>query len=143
VIYLFDTNLISELRRPARADANVIAWSKQVPELSVRISTVSIHEIELGVRRLARRDAGQAAVLSRWFEEDVVARHGERIVPVDLPIARAAAALHVPDPRPQMDAFLAATALVHRWTLATRNVRDFAGTGVMLVNPWQARSEAD
>lgn len=136
-MYLFDTNVISELRRPALADPNVLSWAKTIPEDMIRLSVVTIHEVDRGVRRIARRDARQAAVLSDWLERDVVARHRERILPIDLAVARSAAALHVPDPRPLMDAFLAATALVHGLTIATRNVRDFEGTGLALIDPWQ------
>ena len=59
-----------------------------------------------------------------------------RVLPVDIAVARRAAQLHVPDPRPIHDAFIAATALVHGMTVATSNVADFAATGVRVLNPW-------
>ena len=137
-MYLFDTNVISELRRPASADPNVLRWASGVEEDRIRLSVVTIQEIDLGVQRLARRDTRQAAMLAEWFERDVLDRHRDRILPIDIRIARRMASLHVPVSRPAMDALLAATALVHGLTLATRNERDFVGTGVDLINPWRA-----
>ena len=66
-------------------------------------------------------------------------RFANHILPIDEAVALACAELHIPARRPELDALIAATALVHNLTLATRNVRDFAGTGVRLVNPWDYR----
>jgi predicted nucleic acid-binding protein len=70
--------------------------------------------------------------------DQVISAFGERILPVDLAVAQRCAALHVPNPRPEIDAMIAATALVHGMTVATRNVAEFAATGVAVFNPWQA-----
>lgn len=70
------------------------------------------------------------------LEDDLPPRFAGRLLPLDLAGARSAARLHVPDPRHERDALLAATALAHGLTMATRNVRDFAPTGVPVVNPW-------
>jgi predicted nucleic acid-binding protein len=93
-------------------------------------------EIEIGVRRLERRDAVQGAALRAWKDRIFVERFKNHWIPVDLEIAERCAALHVPDPRPPIDALIAATAIVKRLTLVTRNERDFAGLPVELVNPW-------
>ncbi len=87
---------------------------------------------------MERRDIIQGAILRRWFEQEVLARLAPRILPVDIAIARRCAALHVPDPRPERDALIAATALVHGLTVVTRNTADFEPMGVKLFNPWVA-----
>ncbi|MEO9130041.1 MAG: type II toxin-antitoxin system VapC family toxin [Sphingomonas sp.] len=135
-MYLLDTNVISELRRPDRANAAVLAWASKAAAVPTFLSAITILEIEIGLRRLQRRDPAQAEPLRLWFEADVMAEYGERILPVDLAVARHAAALHVPDRRPENDALIAATALAHGLTLVTRNTADFAPMGVPLLNPW-------
>ncbi len=76
--------------------------------------------------------------MRRWLEQDVLQPLAERILPVDTPIVRRCAALHVPNTRPERDALIAATALVHGLTVVTRNVADFEPMGVKLLNPWVA-----
>ena len=135
---LLDTNVVSELRKASagRADANVLAWSGRHEPDSMYLSAVTVFEIELGILRLERRDEAQAAALRRWLEGQVLPAFEGRIWPFDVAVARRCAALHVPDPKPDRDAIIAATALVHSLTLATRNVADFQGMGLSLVNPW-------
>lgn len=135
-MYLLDTNVLSELRRAERADANVVDWAARTPAALFWISVISVLEIELGVLRIERRDPAQGAQLRKWIEGQVLRSFEQRILPVDLNVARRAAALHVPDPRADRDALIAATALVHGMTIITRNVVDFEATGVPLVNPW-------
>lgn len=135
--HLLDTNVVSELRKPPRSqDERVRAWAQSLRPSTAFISVVSVLEIEIGIGRLERRDPAQGALLRGWLEDDLLPRFAGRLLPVDLAVARSAARLHVPDPRPERDALLAATALVHGLTMVTRNVRDFAHTGVPLVNPW-------
>jgi predicted nucleic acid-binding protein len=138
-MYLLDTNVLSELRRARRADANVMDWAARRPAASFWISVISVLEIELGVLRIERRDAVQGAELRKWLEGQVLQSFEQRILPVDLNVARRAAALHVPDPRADRDALIAATALVHGMTVITRNIADFEATGVPLVDPWMPR----
>lgn len=137
-MYLLDTNLVSELRKATRADAAVRAWAEKTSAGLFWLSTISLLELEIGVLRIARRDASQGERLRIWLDEGVLPRFGERILGVDIAIARRCAALHVPDPRPERDALIAATALVHGLTIATRNVADFEPMGVKLFNPWAA-----
>jgi predicted nucleic acid-binding protein len=102
------------------------------------ISVTTIQELELGILSKERRDSEQGALLRRWFAEGVLAGFEGRIIPVDIAVARAAARLHVPDPRPERDAIIAATASVHSLEVVTRNVADFEPTGVLTINPWSA-----
>jgi predicted nucleic acid-binding protein len=134
VSFLLDTNVVSELRKPA-ADASVTEWARARPKSETYLSVVTIQEIELGVLLKERRDAVQGALLRSWLDR-LLSEYDGRILPVELAVVRRAAALHVPDPRPERDALIAATALVHGLTVVTRNTSDFDGTGVGLVDPW-------
>lgn len=137
--YLLDTNVVSELRKigDGKADANVAAWIDAEDAASFFISAITILELERGVLGVQRRDAAQGARLRAWLDNHVRPAFAGRILPVDDAIATRCAHLHIPDRRNEVDVLIAATALVHGLTVATRNVRDFAGTGVVVVNPWQ------
>lgn len=138
-MYLVDTNVISEIRKITRGtcDPAVAAWANDVDPLALYLSVVSIMELETGNLRLARRDARQAAVLRHWIDHDIrVAFDGARLLPVSAEIASRCATLHVPNPMPHIDAWIAATALVHDLVVVTRNVKDFEQTGAKLFNPW-------
>jgi predicted nucleic acid-binding protein len=142
MIYLIDTNVVSELRKSRNArlsgkvDGNVLAWARSVPADSQFLSVISILEIETGALLMERRDPRQGAALRHWLENHVLSTFAGRILPVDTAVARKCASLHVPDPKAQRDALIAATALVHGMTVVTRNVADFDATGVALLNPW-------
>ncbi|HET6560380.1 MAG TPA: type II toxin-antitoxin system VapC family toxin [Marmoricola sp.] len=133
--FLLDTNVVSELRRPS-ADERVVAWASARPKSNAFLSVVTIREIEAGVLLVERRDEKHGSLLRTWLEESVLRGYAERILPVDLAVARRAAALHVPDPRPERQALIAATALTHGLTVVTRNVADFEPMGVDVLNPW-------
>jgi predicted nucleic acid-binding protein len=135
-MYLLDTNVISELRVPKRTDPQLLAWTEHQDETSFFLSVMTVLEIQYGALLLARRDAKAGKVFRRWVEESVLAKFADRILPATVDIALACARLHIPDRRGERDAWIAATALAHNLTVVTRNVRDFSGTGVKLVNPW-------
>ncbi|WP_100176352.1 MULTISPECIES: type II toxin-antitoxin system VapC family toxin [Bradyrhizobium] len=135
-MFLLDTNVVSELRRRDKADRNVLAWANAVPAASFFMSAISILEIELGARLIARKDAVQGAILRTWIDDHILARFEGRILTIDTAVAQRCAQLHVPNPRAERDALIAATALVHGLTVVTRNVGDFEPTGVALLNPW-------
>lgn len=141
-MFLLDTNVISELRKAkwGRADRNVLGWANTVPAENLFTSVMVIQELEIGALRATRRDPVQGAALRAWLDDQIVPSFSERILPIDMTVARRGATLHVPDPRPVRDSLIAATALVHGMTVATRNVADFASTGVSLVNPWDHAS---
>lgn len=135
--YLLDTNVLSELRKGARrASPSVLAWAGRQRASTLSISVITAMEVEIGVRRRERRDPAAGAVLRRWFEHDVLALFAHRTWPVDLPAARRAAAMRVPDPRPERDALIAATALVRGLVVVTRDVADFSPLGAEVLDPW-------
>ena len=141
--WLLDTNVVSELRkvRAGRADPNVAAWADAQDAASLWLSVIVVQEIEIGILLRERTDPAQGTHLRAWLEERVLPAFAGRILPVTLEVARHGAALHVPDPRPARDGLIAATALVHGLGVATRNVRDFEGAGVRLVNPWEGAED--
>ncbi len=136
---LLDTNVVSEFRkiRSGKADSNVAQWAETLETSDLFVSTITLHELEVGVLLSERRDPQQGATLRDWLENLVIPAFDGRILPVDDAVARRAAKLHVPTPQPINDAFIAATALVHGMTVATRNASDFATMGVPLINPWE------
>ena len=137
-MYLLDTNVVAELRkaRSPKVDKNVLAWANSIPVSSLHLSAITVLELEIGILSVERRDPTQGTILRTWLDSHVLPTFLDRILPVDTTVARRCARLHVPDPRPDRDALIAATALVHRMTMVTRNVRDFTPTGVETVNPW-------
>ena len=138
-MWLLDTNVISETRkiRSGKADANVARWISGKDTAAMFISVITLQELETGVLRIEKKDAARGSILREWLEWSVRPAFAGRILPVDEKVALKSAQLQVPDPKPAMDCLLAATALVHGLTLVTRNVRDFEGSGVRLVNPWE------
>ena len=137
-MYLLDTNALSELRkrRSGKISAAVEAWAGSVDQADMFLSVITIMEIELGIALLERRDTPQAGVLRLWLHDKVMPAFAGRILPVDTTIALRCARLHVPDTKSERDAWIAATGLVHDLTIVTRNVVDFAGTDVTLLDPW-------
>jgi predicted nucleic acid-binding protein len=135
-MFIFDTNVVSELRRPEKAHKKVRAFSDATPIANVFLSTITLLELEFGALKIERRDKDQGKVLRTWIEDYILPQFKGRILSIDTAVARACARLHIPNPRAERDAFIAATAIVHGMTVATRNVADFAGTGAKLLNPW-------
>jgi toxin FitB len=139
-MYVLDTNVVAELRKAkaGRADKNVTAWAESIAPSSLFLSTITVLELELGVLLLERRDQSQGAVLRTWMDGHVLPAFSGRILAIDTAVARRCAQLHVPNPKSERDAFIAATALVHGMTVVTLNVADFAATGVATLNPWES-----
>lgn len=137
-MFLLDTNVVSELRKAGdgKADANVAEWLSREDASRFYVSVVTLMELELGILRLERRDPDQGAMLRTWMRGYVLPELSERTLPIDATVALRCATLHVPDPRSERDAYIAATALVHSMTVVTRNVADFESTGARLLDPW-------
>jgi predicted nucleic acid-binding protein len=138
-MYVLDTNVISELRKAksGKADNNVVDWANTVSATRLFLSVITILELETGLLLVERRDPAQGAILRSWLNAHVLPAFSERILSVDVAVAQCCAKLHVPDPRSDRDAIIAATGLVHGMTVVTRNTADFARTGVELLNPWE------
>ena len=134
--YLLDTNVVSDMRRRERLPKAVADWFHALKMDAMYLSVATLLELETGIRRLERRDPRQGAVLRRWKSQFVTPTFRGRVLPFDESVADCYAAMQVPDPRPLLDAIIAATAIVHNLTLVTRNVADFLGMPVAVVNPW-------
>lgn len=142
MMYLLDTNVVSELRKvqAGKANANVAAWAQSLDAGDLYVSAITIMELELGVLSIERKDAAQGAILRSWLEQRVLPEFTHRTLSVDTAVAQRCARLHVPDKRGERDALIAATALVHGMTVVTRNVADFQPTGALILNPWDGHS---
>jgi toxin FitB len=143
VKFLLDTNTMSEWVKP-RPNAGVIDWMDSVDEDQVFISVVSLAEVRYGIERLAR--GNRRRQLEEWLERELPLRFEGRLLPVDAAIADAWGRIvsrseAAGRPIAVMDAFLAATAEVHRLTLVTRNVSHFSLLKTV-VNPWTETNEA-
>jgi len=140
MMYVLDTNVVSELRKvqAGKADANVAAWAERVDAADLFVSAITVMELELGILSIERKDSSQGALLRAWLEQHVLPEFSGRVLPVDTVVARRCARLHVPDRCSERDALIAATAIVHGMTVVTRNVADFASTGVTILNPWES-----
>ena len=139
-MFLLDTNVISELRKlgDGKADGRVAAWISSRDAASFYLSALTLMELEIGILRIERRDAAQGERLRTWMDRHVLPEFLERTLPVDSAVALKCARLHVPDPRAERDALIAATALVYGMTVVTGNVTDFQATGAQIVDPWAA-----
>ena len=140
-MYLFDTNVVSEIRKVAsgRADEGLSLWVSRIEPTLAYISVATVMELEIGVMLAEHRDPRSGAVLRVWLEEDVRAAFEGRVLPVDVEVASIAAGLHVPDPAPVNDAYIAATALAGALSVVTRNTGDFNRfSGLDVINPWTA-----
>ena len=138
--YLLDTNVVSELRKvgDGKADLNVTTWLGAKDSRDLYISAITIFELERGILSIQRRDIEQGSRLRAWMDSRVRPEFAERILSIDEAIATRCAHLHIPDRRNEADALIAATAIVHGLVVVTRNIHDFQGTGVVLVDPWRA-----
>ena len=136
-MYLLDTNIVSELRKGIKADTKVLSWARAVSASSLFLSVITILEIEAGVLQKERKDPSQGAILRSWLNSHVLPSFSDRILNIDVAVALRCAKLHIPDPRSERDALIAATALVHGLIVVTRNIKDFNETGVELLNPWE------
>jgi tRNA(fMet)-specific endonuclease VapC len=139
VKYLLDTNVISELvtKQP---NPRVIQWIDMLDPNSVYLSVVTIGELRKGIEKLPaskRKDT-----LRGWLNDDLLIRFSGRILVLDIPVMLAWGEMigqleRAGQPLPALDSLIAALALHHHCTLATRNTDDFRATGIQLINPWE------
>lgn len=138
-MYLLDTNVVSELRKcsTGKGNASVGNWARTVAPNELYLSAITILEIEMGILLKQRKDPKQGALLRQWMNQKMLPAFEGRILPLDTTIALTCAKLHIPDPKSERDAMIAATAITHQLTVVTRNIDDFKHTGVKLLNPWE------
>jgi hypothetical protein len=136
VRYLLDTSVISEVGKGKQSDSNVATWYDAMPPESLCISALVIGEIRAGVEKLRVRQAERAAAFERRLVL-VIDLFADRIIGIDRRIAEQWGRLNARRTRPAVDGLLAATALVYRMIVVTRNVRDFAETGAEILNPFE------
>ena len=132
--YLVDTNVLSELRKPTPSPA-VLGWISATPPELLFISILTLAELSRGAELLRRKDARSAIALDHWIAE-VRLGFADRILCVDHEIAECWARSSPQQPLPVMNGLLAATAIVHHLTVATRNAGDFECSGVRVLNPF-------
>lgn len=132
--YLLDTNVVSEYRKKV-PDAGAVKWLDSVRSNQLYVSALVVGELRRGTERLAGRDPKQAAALEDWCQR-LVRGFSDRIVPVTQEVAETWGRLSARTPLPVVDGLMAATALVHDWTLVTRNTADVERTGARLLNPF-------
>ena len=137
-MFILDTNVVSELRKAKKAHQNVKKWAQPLPAAGLYISAISVLELEIGILLIERRDQEQGRILRTWMDRHVLPTFSGRILAIDTAVAQRCAMLHVPNPRSDRDALIAATALVHGLTVATRNVADFENMGIGVQNPWDS-----
>lgn len=137
--WLLDTCVLSELSRK-RPDPKALSWMERVQDDLLFISVLTIGELRKGI--VAHRDPQRRKVLTKWLQDEVLEPFADTILPVDCEIAErwgeiCGEAERNGRPRPVVDSLLAATAIVHGLTVATRNVGDFADTGALIFNPFE------
>src|SRR5262250_340912 len=111
-MYILDTSVVSELRKAKKADQNVTKWAHSLASATLYISVISVLELEIGILLMERRDKEQGAILRAWMDRHVLPTFSGRILAIYTAVAHRCATLHVPTPRSDRDALIAATALV-------------------------------
>jgi toxin FitB len=138
-MFIIDTNVISEVQRLHRGDQNVLEWFSSQPIENLFLSVITLQELYRGAFLKERKDKKSGEALLFWIDTIIIPKFDRNILSIDAETARICAALHVPNSRPGSDALIGATALQHKFTVATRNTKDFQPMGVRTINPWEFR----
>ena len=138
--YLIDTNIISEVRKGDRCNPNVAAWYASIDDTDIYLSVLILGEIRKGIERARPNDPAQARALEKWLGT-VRDSFADRVLPVDQLVADEWGRMSAMRSVPSVDTLLAATAKVHRMTLATRNLSDVADLGADVLNPFEQTAE--
>ena len=133
--YLVDTNIISEVRKGDRCNANVSAWYASIRDEDLFLSTLVLGEIRKGIELARGRDRDKAAALERWLRQVEAAFDG-RVLGIDNAVSDQWGRISAMRSVPVVDGLLAATAMINGLTLVTRNDRDVAGLGALVLNPF-------
>jgi predicted nucleic acid-binding protein len=134
--FLIDTNIISEVRKAERCHPRVAAWYASVEDEDMFLSVLVLGEVRKGIERARPRDPAKAAALESWLGQVIFGFAG-RVLGVDVAVCDQWGRMAAIRSLPMVDALLAATAVVHKLTLVTRNDRDVAGLGVPVLNPFE------
>lgn len=134
--YLLDTNIISEVRKGERCDPKVSAWYASIVDEDLFLSSLVLGEIRKGIELARRHDRIKADALVRWLGR-VEKAFGRRVLAVDNAVADQWGHMNAVRPIPVVDGLLAATAVVNRLTLVTRNDRQVIGLGASVLNPFK------
>ena len=133
--YVMDTMILSELRKKERSE-NVVNWFHSCRGVDLFLSVVTIGEIERGILQQKRNDPDFAVTLSRWLD-GILLHYADRILPLNIRIARRWGQLSAKLGNAGVDLIIAATAIEHGLTVVTRNKKHFSPTGVQVVNPFE------
>ncbi|MGB0258042.1 MAG: type II toxin-antitoxin system VapC family toxin [Coraliomargarita sp.] len=134
--FLIDTNVLSEIRRKS-ADEHVLEWQAGQDLSDSWLSVLTLMEIRNGTERVRKADPTFAGKLDVWYDQELLSSYEGRVLPVTLAVCETRAAFPTERTLPEIDALIGATAKQHDLTLVTRNVKDFQGLGIDLVNPWE------
>lgn len=137
---ILDTNVISELRKigSGRVSPQVVTWFEQTELADTYISCITLAELQTGILSLRfQRDYQQADIIENWLKNWVLPHYQNRILDINADIALIYSAFHVPNKKSVHDGLIGATAIYHHCPVATRNVSDFEGMAVELINPFE------
>ena len=137
-MYLLDTSVLSVLRSPGEEDAKLVAWASQQQTFNLYVSSISILELKLAILQKRKISPGEGEVLNTWLQKQVLQGFKGRVVAFDGEMAEYCAALHVPNPKSERDAMIAATCLVKNLSLVTRHPSDYKHIKIQTINPWEA-----